>query len=230
MARRIRSGRRPWTDAETKRLLKARGQGKTLAECAALLGRTHSMVQNKLRRLGATRSNSMRGKRAFEIRWSARDERTVKCTYGHCRAEQLATRLCRTRCAIYSRAFHLRVTAARAEYWSHADLVAVLTWRVPPCQLRLASPRTHPAIQGMKSRLRQLWKSGQLNAFLASRSETFKAKPLRFGRGMPPGLTIDWARLSSRAKDKRAREYLARATEHERQKAALEKWRAQRSR
>lgn len=209
MAKRVRSGTRPWTDAETTRLLKAREQGKTLQACAALLARTPKMVEGKLRRLGATRSNSMRGKRAFEIRWSAREERTVRCAYGHCRADQIAQRLSRTRPSIYMRASRLGVSSPRSEYWSYADLAVLITQRVPPRELRLGSVRTRPAIHGMKVRLRQLWRAGQLLTFLASRPDAPKAKLLRLGRRIPPGLDTDWARLSSKAKDRRAREYLA---------------------
>ncbi len=210
MARRVRSGRRPWTDAETKRLVKAREQGLTHQACAALLGRTPKMVAEKLRRLGATRSNSMRGKRVFEIRWSARDDRTVRCAYGHCRADRIAQRLSRTRHSVYKRAIRLEVSAPRSEYWSYADLALLLTRRVPPRELRLGSVRTRQAIHSMKVRLRQLWRTGQLITFLASRPGAPNAQTLRLGRHIPPGLDTDWARLSSKAKDRRAREYLAR--------------------
>ena len=229
MAKRVRSGTRPWTDAETTRLLKAREQGKTIQACAALLGRTPKMVEGKLRRLGATRSNSMRGKRAFEIRWSAREERTVRCAYGHCRADQIAQRLSRTRPSIYKRAILLGVSAPRSEYWSHADLALLLTQRVPPCELRLGSVRTRHAVCNMKVRLRQLWRAGQLVAFLASRPDARKAKPLRLGHRVPPGLDTDWVRLSNKAKEKRARECLTREAERDRQKAAFKKWQARAS-
>lgn len=210
MARRVRSGRHPWTDAETKLLLKAREQGGTIQACAALLGRTSDMVVGKLRRLGATRSNSMRGKRAFEIRWSARDERTVRCAYGQCRADQIAQRLSRTRYSIYNRAVRLEVSAPRSEYWSYADLALLITQRVPPRELRLGSIRTRAAVYSMKARLRHLWRDGQLITFLAAMPDGRRAKPLRLGRGMPPGLGTDWTRLSSKARHRRAGEYLAR--------------------
>ena len=142
--------RRAWIARETARLLSARKCGKTYEQCAKLLGRTRLMVGSKLSRLGATQPNSMRGKPSFEIRWCPRHKRTVQKHYRHRRAEEIASRLCRTRYAIYHRAARLGITSPRPAFWTYADLVIVLSSRLGPRDLRLASRRAVHAIRSKK--------------------------------------------------------------------------------
>jgi len=85
------------------------------------------------------------------------------------------------------------------------------------------------AIDVLKRRLRKLFEIGRLNSYLRQRPDA-PAKIVNFGGRYPPGLKFAGARLTDTAKSKRAKEYLAREVERERQKAAFKKWQTRRTR
>ena len=123
-------------------------------------------------------------------------------------------------------AFKMGLTSPKPR-WGYADVREILTQYTSARSYRLRSKRTAQAIALLRARLRNLYENGRLNAYLRRRPGV-PAKIVNFGGRYPPGLKFAGVRLTAHGKANRAREYLDREAERERQKAALKKWQARR--
>ena len=177
---------RYWTARETARLLSARKRGKTYAQCASLLDRTPKQVHNKLYKLGATKGNSLRGKRQYEIRWSSRDESAMRLHYSTLGASAMAERLQRTLSSIRAKAKQLGIAKAKPR-WRYADVLNLLIVPAPARRRRLTSSRSVNAIVVLRRRLRKLFEAGRLNSYLRQRPGA-PARIVNFAGRYPPGL------------------------------------------
>ena len=216
--------RRPWPKEDTERLLKLLARGRSHVQCARALGRSLRSIQTKLTFLGKTRICSMRGKRRFEILWSDRDDSTLSKLIQRYSVEQLCERLGRTRYAVWRRSSDLGLSKKTPPPWEYGDIVAVLRSAAPHSRVTLNHARTAKAVSVKRCRLRRLHMSGKLNDYIRTVPGAPLKKCHRFDDAYPPGLYCDWARLNRKAKDKIAREYLAREAERDRQRAARELW------
>ncbi len=220
--------RREWSTRETARLLSARKRGMTYAQCASILGRTPKQVKNKLYKLGATNGNSLRGKRQYEIRWSGRDETVMRLHYSALGPSFMAERLRRTFDSVSTKAIKLGLATPKPR-WCYADVLELLITHAPACKRRLTSNRSVNAIVLLKKRLRKLFETGRLCRYLKQRPGAPR-RIVEFSGRYPPGLKFAGVRLTKNGKAKRARDYLAREAERERQKGASKKWQAQKAR
>ena len=219
---------RKWTVRETARLLAARKLGKTYAQCASLLRRTEKQVECKLYKMEATRGNSLKGKKKYEILWNEREQAVLRAHYALLGPSAIAQRLRRTVRSVEVKAYKLGLAPPKPR-WCYADVREILTNYVPARSNRLRSKRTAQAISHLRARLRKLYISDRLDAYLRQRPGA-PAKLIDFHGRYPPGLKFAGARLTQKGKEKRAREYIAREAEHERQEAAFKKWQARSSR
>jgi hypothetical protein len=192
-----------------------------------MLGRTLKQVGNRLYTLGATNGNSLKGKQQFEIRWSKQEEAVLRTHYRALGCSVLAQRFGRTAKSVTAKARKMGIATPKP-WWCYADVYELLHDHAPARNYRLKSKRTAHAVSLLRRRLRKLYESGQLRAYLRKRPGA-PAKLVDFGGRYPPGLRCAGARLTQKGKDKRAREYLAQEAERERQKAAFKKWKAQQS-
>lgn len=215
-------GRR-WTVEETERLLSRRKLGLTCAQCAVSIGRTVNQVKAKLRKLGATRANSIRGKRQFEIRWNERELKILRRNYGRLTRAELSRRLERTPDAIAMRAKMLGLQKAKPK-WQYRDLLSLLTQNAPSAKVQLSQARTTESVQLMRVRLLKHFRSGTLDKYIRTRPGAPSNACVQFGSTLPPAFRFDGSRASPRAKARRDRDYLTRGAERERQKAASKKW------
>lgn len=219
---------RKWTEQETARLLSARQRGKTYAQCALMLGRRPDQVRNKLRKMGATSGNSLKGKRLYEILWSDRELTVLKRHYGALGPSAIAERLGRTARSVSTKAIKIGAASQKLK-WPYADVVALLVQREPMRHPTLLSQRSARAIVLLKCRLRKLHHAKRLDAYIRRRPGAPR-HCVKFGSLFPPGLKLASVRLTSKGKANRAREYLDQEAERERQKAAFKKWQARRER
>lgn len=224
MKREQRARRRKWTEQETARLLDARKRGKSYTRCATMLRRSYRSIAAKLRKLRATRGSPQRGKRRFELDWSLREERVVRRFYSTLGPSVLAERLNRTAAAVSRRAYDLRLLRP-APRWCYCDVITVLMSAVPANRVKLQSNRTATAIHLIRVRLRFMSRTGHLDAYLKNRPGA-PAKRAKFDGHFPPGLRFGGYKLTEKGKAMRAREYVAREAERERQREARKKWQA----
>lgn len=220
---------RKWSVTEIARLLSARRQRKTYKECALSLGCTFFQVGYRLRRLRATKKSSTRDKFGYEILWKRADLEKVRRLYPYLSASAIAVRLVRTPNAVRNKVRALGLRKQR-EGWCYADVLRLLRSTTSIQHLRLSAPRTRKAISAKKRRLLLHFLRGRLDECIANASGAPTSGAVRFGRTFPPGLHVGSLRLSRRGKEKRARMYLTREAERERQKAAIKKWQARQPR
>jgi len=225
---RRRHVRRLWTSQEVARLLSLRSAGKSYEACAAALHRTRSQIGHKLRYLNVTRRIASRGKRLFEIRWTAKEVNTARTLYATHTAAEVAQRLGRTVSAVI---VQLQGIAKRNKCcpWRYDDVVCVLEC-VSTATLRLEPQRTRDAIRYKRYVLRKLFRRGCLDRYLATLPGAPRKKCLKFGGCLPLGLKFSGIRLTAKAKVARADVYVAREAERERQKAAFKNGRSRCSR
>lgn len=203
----------------------ARKSGKTYQQCASVVGRTVKQIAYKLSYMGATKPHPNRGKRLFEIRWSARELRLTQLMYPQYSAPVISRRIGRSAVAVRERASELGIRK-REPIWGYHDLAAILTSIAPPRCITLSCSRTSGAIANAKLHLRRLFAANRLDEYLQTRPGAPKTHCLRFGRTYPPGLKICWRRLSKQAQNRHVQDYLAREAARARQNAAWKKWKA----
>lgn len=222
---------RLWNEQEIM-TLRSLYRSSSAGVCALALGRSRASIECKLRRICADRKkrpNSTLGMPAAQSKWSPREVQVLSKYYRELEIIALSERLGRTPEAICKKAQLLGIRKRPpASRWSYSDVVRVLESNVPPAQLKLSLRRSDDAVYSMKRLLTIKISEGVIDTFLALLPGAPASIAYRKKQWLPPGLRRGWSRLTRTAKDTRAREYLAREAERERQKAARDRWRANR--